>query len=415
MAFDESRAPHARYKWEVLAILWVAFFLNQADRQIFNVVLPLIRDDLKLTDADMGFIAMAFTVVFALLVPVAGYVGDTFSRKWICTFSVLFWSLATMVTGWSTGVVTLILFRSIAMGGGEALFAPANYAMLAGYHRETRSLALALQQTSVYIGVIASGYAAGYIGEHYGWTYAFYLFGGAGVLLGGVMAARLKDPPPEPDEQAAANQNSSLRETAGILLKNPTAILLTAAFAGLISFVIGYLTWMPTLLHEKFHLSLADAGFASMFYVHVPAFIGVVITGRFTDRCVARRTDARLLLQLGGMLGCAPFLWLMGRAGTLPGCYLALAGFGLFRGVYEANTYAALYDVVPVRFRASAAAMMITFGFLTGALSPFLLGYLKPTLGLSAGVSWLAAPALFAATAVFLAWRRSPWQTGQRP
>ena len=59
---------YPKYKWEVLALLWVAFFLNQADRQVFNVVLPLIREDLQLTDLQLGTIATVFNLVYALLV-----------------------------------------------------------------------------------------------------------------------------------------------------------------------------------------------------------------------------------------------------------------------------------------------------------------------------------------------------------
>jgi sugar phosphate permease len=45
------------YKWELILLLWLAFFFNQADRLIFNVVLPSIRTDLNLGDSDMGLIA----------------------------------------------------------------------------------------------------------------------------------------------------------------------------------------------------------------------------------------------------------------------------------------------------------------------------------------------------------------------
>ena len=75
----------SRYKWEVLALLWVAYLLNQADRQVFNVVLPLIREELLLSDVQVGAIATIFNLAYALLVPVAGFVGDNFSRKWVVT------------------------------------------------------------------------------------------------------------------------------------------------------------------------------------------------------------------------------------------------------------------------------------------------------------------------------------------
>ena len=57
------------YKWEVLALLWMAFLLNQADRQVFNTVLPAIRDTLNLTDTSVGLIATIFNLFYAFMVP----------------------------------------------------------------------------------------------------------------------------------------------------------------------------------------------------------------------------------------------------------------------------------------------------------------------------------------------------------
>lgn len=90
---------HKYYKWEVLALLWVAFFLNQADRQVFNTVLPLIQESMKLTSAEVGLIATIFNLVLALLVPISGYLGDRFSKKALIVSSIIIWSSATMLTG----------------------------------------------------------------------------------------------------------------------------------------------------------------------------------------------------------------------------------------------------------------------------------------------------------------------------
>ena len=89
-----------------------------------------------------------------------------------------------MFTGLSNGVLILVLMRSIATGGGEAFFGPANYTLLASYHKNTRAFAMSIHQTSYYLGIILSGYLAGYIGETYGWRNAFYVFGAFGVIHG---------------------------------------------------------------------------------------------------------------------------------------------------------------------------------------------------------------------------------------
>ncbi len=378
-----------RYKWEVLALLWVAFFINQADRQIFNVVLPLIREDLQLTDVQIGAIATVFNLVFAFLVPISGYAGDRFSRKWIVVFSILFWSVATMATGLANGVMMLILLRSVATGGGEALFGPANYALLASYHKETRAFAMSVHQTSYYVGIIASGILAGYAGERWGWKNAFYFFGAVGVVHGLILILRLKDPAPAqpaPDPGDKVDFWSSLK----ILFSVPTAVLLTLAFSGLIFVLVGYLTWSPTYLYEGFGMSLAEAGLHSMLYTHVFAFIGVLIAGRLSDRLARKNPAQRLLLQAFGLLGAIPFILLVGTAGELALIYVGFAGFGFARAFFDANTYSVLYDVIPPEYHSSASGIMMMTGFAVGSLSPVVLGFLKPVIGLSMGFSLLA-------------------------
>ncbi len=379
----------SKYKWEVLVLLWVAYFVNQADRQVFNVVLPLIRDDLHLSDFQVGSIATAFNLVYALLVPLAGYIGDVFSKKWIITLSILFWSIATMFTGLSNGVIMLVIMRSVATGGGEAFFGPANYTLLANYHRKTRAFAMSIHQTAYYIGIILSGYAAGYIGEHYGWKNAFYLFGAIGVVHGIVLIFRLKD---EKVSVPLEDVTEKVKFTEGIkvLFKTPTAVILTIGFSGLIFVLTGYLTWTPTYLYEKFDMSLSLAGFHSMFYTHLFAFFGIILAGKYSDKLAAKDPGVRLLMQGAGLLVAVPFIIFMGYAGSLVWVYVGLAGFGLCRAFFDANTYSVLYDVIPQKYQSSASGIMLMIGFGVGSLSPIVLGYLKPQIGLSLGISLLS-------------------------
>jgi len=95
------------YGWELLVLLWFAFFLHQADRQIFNNLLPLIRMDLHLSDVQLGLVASVFTAVFGLCVLVGGYAADVWRRKWIILISLLVWSVATLLTGlyFASGVI----------------------------------------------------------------------------------------------------------------------------------------------------------------------------------------------------------------------------------------------------------------------------------------------------------------------
>ncbi len=390
-----------RYKWELIILLWLAFFLNQADRQIFNVVLSLIKKDLHFTDAQLGLISSALIWTYGLMVPLAGLARDSINRKKIIVFSLLFWSTATMFTGLSTLLWQFILIRGIATGGGEAFYAPTANALISEYHHKTRAFAMSLHQTALYAGIILSGFLAGYIGEHYGWRFAFYLFGGFGIILSVIMYFRLRNPVaatllPVPNQP-------SVWQVFPLFFRKPTALLLSIAFAGMVFVNVGYLTWMPTFLVEKFNLSLTNAGFSSMFYHHTTAFLGVLAGGWLADRRAVKRPQLRLIFQAVGLLLGAPFIYWMGSATEEWQVYLALAGFGFFRGIYDSNIFASLYEVIAPQYRSSATGLMLMFAFLTGAFAPYLLGKLKPTLGLSAGLSLLSLSYLFASLCLGIA------------
>ncbi len=400
----------AFYKWEMLVWLWLAFFLNQADRAIFGVVLPDIKTKLHLTDTQEGLIASALFWTLAIMVPVAGYVGDLLSRKKIIGFSLLFWSIATTFTGMAKSWIHLVIFRSVATGGGEAFYAPSANALISQFHHKTRSLALSIHQTSLYVGVIGSGFLGGWIADRWGWYSAFYVFGSLGVVLAVVILLRLHDAPS--DGRSAVDATSSTTavkprvlpwEAVSALFRTPTALLLTIAFTADVFVNNGYMTWSPTFLHEKFDLSLAEAGGFSMLYHHVFAFVGVVLGGILSDLWAVRRRRIRLELQFVGLLLGAPFIYMMGVGETQLAIYVGMAGFGLFRGLYEANIYASLYDVIPERLRGSASGIMIMFAFWVGGVAPLLLGMMKTHYGLAMGLSRLSLVFVVGAAALLLA------------
>ncbi len=393
------------YKWELLVWLWIAFFLNQADRQIFNIVLPLIREDLGLTDAQLGMIASIFVLCVGVCTPIAGFVGDLFSRKKIIVISLLVWSLATFFTGMSFTALHLILLRSISVGGGEAFYAPSANALISEYHGKTRALAMSIHQTSLYVGIILSGVLGGLMAEHYGWRTAFYIFGGIGIAYALILAWRLPPSKITPEPADFLESRRFIGEAFKMLLRKPSTMLLGASFICLVFVNVGYLTWMPTFLHEKFSLSLTGAGFSSMFYHHIAAFAGIVFGGILSDKLALRSPHYRLIIQASGLLLGAPFIFGMGQANTLFGTYFCLAGFGLFRGIYEANFITTLFATIEPQYRASVNGIVYLFVFSGASLSPFLLGYFKKSLGLSNGLSAMSAAYVLGGISVWIALR----------
>jgi MFS family permease len=321
----------------------------------------------------------------------------------VVTIAILFWSVATMFTGLATGVVMLILLRSVATGGGEAFFGPANYSLLGQYHKETRARAMSIHQTAYYVGVILAGWLAGYIADKLGWEYSFIIFGAVGVVWGIIMAIRLKDKKEETVETIETpKEKVGLLDGFKTVFTTPTALMLTIGFSGLIFVITGFMTWVPAFLQEEFGQSQAAAGFNSMFYTYVAAFIGVLLAGSLSDKFAARSHKARMLLQAFGLIAGAVFLFIMGKSAVIWVLYLSFAGWGFFRAFFDANTYTVLYDVTPSRLHASCSSAMITTGFAVGALAPVVLGAMKESLGsLSAtfpvlGIIWVVCGILMA-------------------
>ncbi len=395
------------YKWELLLILWVAYFLNQGDRQIYNAVLPLIKADLGLSDVQLGSVVTVFTLLYGVFVPIAGCLGDFVTKKWIVCLSLLTFSAGTLLTGFSTTLFLLIAFRSTATGVGEAFYYPAANSLIGQYHHETRAQAMAIHQSALYVGIVASSWVAGWVGETHGWRATFYTFGAFGLLMAAVVATRLRNEHRDAEEARLDKQPApppvQLGEVLRSVLCTPTLYFLSLAFGGMVFVGVGYMTWMPTFLYEKFHLSVKDAALNSMLYHFLFAFVGVMVGGRVSDRLAARRRTIRMEMEYWGLLLGAPFIWLMGTSSNLTMVYVALAGFGFFRGLYDSNLFAALFDVIPPRYRSSATGLMLCCAFTVGATSPVLLGWVKQHINLSIGLSSLAFVYLLGGALIFIA------------
>jgi MFS family permease len=373
------------YRWELLLWLWLAFFFHQADRQVFNVILPVLGKSLALSSVQLGLIGSVFIATNAALVPLAGFLGDVQSRKRIVVLSLCAWSAATLSTGYGSGMLSLIAVRSVGTAAGEAFYFPSAVAMLSAEHIGTRARALSLFQTSVYAGLIASGWIGGAIADRWGWHAVFWIFGAAGLALSLPLAIRLRDRMPQGTLSRAA-----IGESAAVILSTPTARFVALACAAMVFVNVGYLVWAPTYLYERFHLLLAEAGLASLLIHHAFAALGVLLGGAISDRVAPARPQIRLELQGFALLAGSPFLFLLGSGSTETAVYGALAGFGFFRGLYDSNTYPAFYSVIPPRFHSAASGLLISFAFLVGSIAPVALGKVKEVFGLAQGLSALS-------------------------
>ena len=381
-----------QYKWIMLALLSCAFFFHQADRVLFGLLTIPIQDELHLTDLQIGWINTSLFCTLAITTPLAGFLGDRFSRKWIITASLLFWSLMTACTGFVGRLCGLVFFRSIATGGGESFYAPSAFALIASHHKETRSIALSVHQSALYIGLMFSGAIVAWALKLFGgWRMVFVAFGSLGFLLGVAFIWALKDGTSGTEgTKRTEGENSSLPHSTTPSLSqslrayfcNSSALLATAGLVAVVFANNAYLSWAPKFVARKFGLSVGAAGSGTMLYHHLAAFAAIMVGAVLTDRFVKEHPRFRLGLQAASLILGAPALALIGFSPSLVGVWFAVVAYGVFRGLCEVNTHASLFDVVPPQHRSTAEGLTTMIAFLVGSLSPLMIGALSDQYGM---------------------------------
>jgi MFS family permease len=381
------------YKWYVVAMLWWIAFFNYADRQAIFSVFPLLKKEFALDQVQLGLLGSAFAWIYGLTAPFAGAIVDRVRRKSAILGGLHVWSLICMATAISRNFGTLLFFRG-AEALGETFYFPASMSLLSDYHApETRSRALGFHQTSVYVGTIAGGFFAGLIGQHYGWRWSFVVFGGLGILLGFALNKWLLEPQrQQPDASIAPTQGPFL---------NGTAILLMAAFmcANFVALVL--LSWMPAFLFDKFHLSLAASGLTATLFVQLASMAGSPTGGWCADILRRKTPGGRMWIQAIGLLGGAPFVVLCGWTRSVALLIVALTAWGFFKGIYDANIFASIFDVIPANARGKAAGLMNMTGWLGGGIAPVAVGFVAQRSSLSTAI--MLAASVYVAGAILLA------------
>jgi MFS family permease len=393
------------YKWWVVAMLWSVCLFNYADRQAIFSVFPVLKAQFGLSDVELGVVGASFMWMYALFGPVAGWLGDRFERKTIIIFALIFWSAATAATSLCHTFWELTLVRSLG-GLGEAFYFPAAMSLISDYHgRKTRSRAMSLHQSSVYAGTITGGTVAGYVAQYYSWRSSFVLFGAVGCLLGIMLAALLKEPQRgqlDTGGEKTGTGYGGVRDGLKEIFRSRMVAVLCAVFVGANFVAVVFLTWMPSFLYRKFYMSLTMAGLNGTVFIQIAAVLGVLSGGMLADRLAGRHRGGRMLTQAIGLIGGVPFLFLTGWTRSLPLLMLAMTAFGYFKGLYDANIFASLYDVVEVRRRAAAAGILNSIGWLGGGLAPVVIARASESFGMSASIS--ATCAIYFGIACLLLW-----------
>ena len=403
---ESALTAKASYKWWVVGMLWLISFFNYADRQAIFSVFPLLEREMDLTPVQLGLLGSAFAWVYGLGAPFAGMIVDRVRRKTAILGGLHAWSVICMATVVSTNFRHLFFWRA-AEGLGETFYYPASMSLISDYHgRDTRSRAMGLHQTSVYMGTIGGGFFAGLIGQHYGWRWSFIVFGSLGVLLGVALKRYLVEPPrgaadvaevPGAHAPAALGGGLSFLAFLRLVARTPTLLCLMGAFMCANFVAVVLLSWMPKFLYDKFGMGLAMAGLTATIFVQLASMAGAPVGGWLADTLRRRTPRGRMIVQTIGVFGGAPFVVLCGLTSSVGLLIVALTAWGFFKGLYDANIFASAFDVVRPEARGTAAGFMNAVGWLAGGGSaPVVIGIIaqRESLGLAialASIVYVAA------------------------
>jgi MFS family permease len=375
---NQTRA--ASQAWVVVGLLWVVALLNYLDRQLITTMSVPIENALHIHHARFGLFSSMFLWIYGLVSPFAGFVADRVGRRKVIIFSLLVWSVATVLTGCVQSFEQMLAARAL-MGVSEAFYIPAAVAMIVDFHRgATRALATGLHLSGAYAGSILGGFGGG-IATLFGWRWGFLAFGGVGIAYALLLAVALrKVTPPEAEEPldpVAENERPRSMDAFRRLLTSRSFLFLLAmnAFVGAAFWTIK--NWLPTFFNVELHIDISRAGIFGAMAFNAAAFVGMLMASIVSDRWSLSNPRARMLVPAIGFCIAAPCFFSIGVSDALVIAVGAVVVAGMAQGCLDANLMPALCTFTESRHRSTGYGLLNLVGTITGGLMTYLGGWLK--------------------------------------
>lgn len=275
-----------RYRGVVLAMLLLVYIFNFLDRQILGILATPIKQDLGLSDTQLGLLGgLAFAALYSTLAIPLALLADRTSRSWVITVSLTVWSGFTALCGVANNFWQLFLFR-LGVGVGEAGGVAPSYSLISSYFpAHQRARALAIYSLGIPIGLAAGTILGAWIAATVDWRWAFIIVGLAGVLVAPVFRLVVKEPPRAvAAEGAPAIAAAPASQVFGILARKKSFWLM--AFAAGFSSMCGYglAFWVPSILIRSYGFDLQETSWFFGSLLLVGGTIGVFMGGWLADR-----------------------------------------------------------------------------------------------------------------------------------
>lgn len=395
MAQEKSFTPSGEYQtggWKahwILILCTLLYAINYMDRTVLTVVMQPMKQELELSDSDVGLAVTIFTLSIAVFsIPIL-YLVDRWSRKKMLFLMAVAWSIFTYLTGLAKNFISVLLPRMF-VGVGEAGFSGAGTAMItAAYPKEKHGGMLGIFNIGITIGSALGMIIGGIISVQFGWRYAFFIFAIPGIILG-ICALFLKDYKTVSDSSTGQGIRSFFLSIFS-LLKIPTLRWFFLGYGLLLLMSQAQMYWTVPLVMREFHIKEDAAGL--ILSIGIPlAVIGALLGGWFSDYLFKKNRKSRMLLPAWTALVATLFLaaaypvlhlnWML--AGALATVY----GFVYYVGMPALG--AVSQEVIPPAHKGLSWGMTIFCMYMFGgAWSPWAVGGISDLLGGGAsGLTW---------------------------
>jgi MFS family permease len=350
----------------LVAISTVAFI----DRSILNTVGQAIKDDLKITDLQLGLLGgLAFAILYGVLgIPIAR-LAERKSRVAIISIAVAVWSAMTALSGFASNFTHLLLAR-IGVGVGEAGAGAPSQSLLSDYYPpEKRASVFSILGLATPLGLVIGGLGGAIVSQQLGWRSAFFVVGLPGLLLAAVAWFTMKEPP-----RGFSEGRKDLAEappmTAVVkrLASSPTFLntLMAVSVVSLVGF--SGMTFLHPFLVRTFAIDYTTAALIFVVVNSISLAGGYLAGGFIVDRLVKRDVRWYGWAPAIAMLLAAPAYVIGFSQAQLPATVIALLFPGLFAGMHYGPTYAVVHNLIEPRMRASAVAIMALVSGLIGMI-----------------------------------------------
>jgi sugar phosphate permease len=312
----QMKATKTRIRWNVMFLVFLIVTVSYLDRTNLSVAAPTLQQELHLTPTQLGLILSAFSWSYAVAQIPAGMIASWLKPRRTYLYALWLWCILLAATTTATSFGAWILFR-IPFGLAEAITWPAASVLLSRWFpRIEYSQAMALQNLGLIVGAAVAPPLVAFIIAFWGWQAAFIVTGLIAGILGTAFYFSTKDDPADdprvsPDELAWIRHDQTAIDNAPppkgfipMLLGRPSLWAAGIANFGLDFINFMFLTWYPTYLTEKYHMSLGRMGVMAM----EPYILGLV-TVLGAGWLVRALTDggmdsvpARRMVIFGGLL-----------------------------------------------------------------------------------------------------------------